>query len=166
MSLKVLLKKIESTRDKIQKGAQFDRINLADEVRERSPLASSIVDRTARIFYEKVLGLQYAALPEDYDTNQKASASAQEFVFESVAENPTANLLTLEIIADSAESVEIIDNHIKVYINDTVSDHDSVKALIDGDDQASSLITVSINAGEGLTVVTAEEPIEFSGALG
>lgn len=164
--LKPLLKKIEATRDKIQRGANFDKINLADDVRERSPLVKSIVDRTARIFYEGVLGMGITPLPQDFDTNQKASLSVQEFVFESVAENPAANLLTMEIIADSDESVEVIDRHIKVYIDDGVSDHDSIKALIDADDEASSLITVAINAGEGATVVVAEDVEEFSGAIG
>lgn len=164
--LQSLLKKLSGTRDKIQRGANFDKINLADEVRERSPLAKSIVDRTARIFYGRVLRINDAPILEDFDTNQKAELSVQEFVFSSIAENPAANLLTLEFIADSSESVEVIDRHIKVYLDDGISDHDSIKALIDGDDEASSLITVEINAGEGATVVTAEDVKEFSEAIG
>ena len=148
--LKPLLRKLAGLKEKVQKGANYDKINLADDVKERSPLVKSIVDRNARI----------------YQTNQAASLSIQDFVFTSVAKNPAANLLTFEIIADSAESIEVVDNHIKVYIEDGVSDHDSIKALIDGDSEASDLITVAINAGQGAVVVTAESVSEFSGAIG
>ena len=164
--LKPLLRKIAGLKEKVQKGAKYDRINLADDVRQRSPLVKQIVDRTARIFYKQTLGDQVTPLPDEFDTNQAATLAIQEFVLTSVAKNPAANLLTLEIIADSAESIEVVDNHIKVYIDDGVSDHDSVKALIDGDDEASSLITVAINAGEGATIVTAEDVSEFTGAIG
>jgi len=164
--LKPLLRKIAGLKEKVQKGANYDKINLADDVRERSPLAKSIVDRTARIYQKAVLGEDVTVKLEDYDTNQAASLAVQEFVFTSVAKNPAANLLTLEIIADLNEFVEVVDNHIKVYTIDTVSDHDSVKALIDGDEQASELITVAINAGEGATLVTAEDTSEFKGAIG
>lgn len=164
-----LIKKLEATRSKIQKGANFDKINLADDVRERSPLVKSIVDRNARIFYNRVLRMNFTPILEDQDTNQKSSAAVQEFVFSSVAENPAANLITLEIISGSAEAIEVIDNHIKITIDEDMgeeSDHDSVKALIDGDAQASSLITVEINSGEGATLVTAEDVVQFSGAIG
>jgi hypothetical protein len=104
-------------------------------------------------------------MPEDFDTNRPATLAVQELVFTSVAENPAANLLTLTIVADSAESIEVDGNDITIYIEDTVSDSDSVKALVDGDDNASALVTVEVNAGEGATVVTAEDVKEFSGAL-
>lgn len=164
--LKLLLRKIAGLKEKVQKGAKYDKLNLADEVRARSPLVKQVVDRNARIYQKAVLGEDVTVHLSDYDTNQKSSLAVQEFVFSSVAENPAANLLTLEIIADSAESIEVVDNHIKVYIDDTVSDHDSVKALIEGDAEASALITVAINAGQGEEIVTAEDVSEFSGAIG
>lgn len=164
--LKPLLRKILGTKADVQKAAKFDKINVADDVKQRSPLVKSVVDRTARNFYEKVLGLSESPMPEDFDTNQASSLAMQEFVFTSVAKNPAANLLTLKIVASDAESIEVVDNHIIVSIDDTVSDHDSVKALIDGDEQASELITVAINVDEGATVVVAEDTKEFKGAIG
>lgn len=166
MALKSLLRKIAGLKQAVQKGSNYDKLNRADEVRQRSPLVKQVIDRTARIFQEQALGEEITATPEEFDTNQPATLEVQEFIFTSVAENPAANLLTLEIIADSAESVEVVDNHIKVYTEDTVSDHDSIKALIDADEEASSLITVAINAGQGATLVTAEDLGEFSGAIG
>lgn len=166
MRLKSLLRKLAGLKQKVQKGAKFDKINLADDVRARSPLAKQVVDRTARIFVKQVLGEDVTVMPEDFDTNQASSLAIQELVFTSVAKNPAANLLTLEIIADSAEMVEVIDNHIMVYIDDGVSDSDSVKALVDADEEASSLVTVAVNAGEGATIVEEAEAQSFSGALG
>lgn len=164
--LKPLLRKIAGLKEKVQKGANYDKINLADDVRQRSPLVKSIVDRNARIYQKAVLGEAVTVKLEEFDTNQPSSLSIQEFVFTSVAENPAANLLTMEIVASDAESVEVVDNHIIVSIDDTVSDHDSIKTLIDADEQASELITVAINAGEGATLVTAEDISEFKGAIG
>ena len=163
--LRRLLEKIAERKAKVQQGSSYDKRNIADDVKERSPLVKQVVRRTARIFYKQTLGDEITPLPEKYDTNQKSTLSLQEFVLSSVSENPAANLLSLEIIADSAESIEVIDNHIKVSINDGVSDHDSVKALIDGHDEVSSLITVAINAGQGATLVIAADPADFSGAL-
>lgn len=167
--LKSLLRKLVGLKAGVQNRANFDKRNRADEVRERSPLVKSVVNRTARVFINETLGEDLAVLPEDYDVNQPATLSVQQFVFTSVAKNPSANLITMEIIAGSAEAIEVVDNHIKITIDTDVteeSDHDSVKALIDGDAEASSLITVAINAGQGATLVTAESVLEFSGAIG
>ena len=165
-----LLEKIAESRAQVQQGANYDKRNIADDVKERSPLVKQIVRRTARIFYKQVLGGEITPLLEDYDTNQKSTLALQEFVFSSVSENPAANLLSLEMIAGSVESIEVIDNHIKITLDTdavdiTVSDHDSIKALIDGDSEASSLITVAINAGQGAVAVVVAEPVDFSGAI-
>lgn len=164
--LKSLMRKIAAFKEKVQKGSDYDKKNLADEVRVRSPLAKQVVDRNARNMFQKVMRTDIAIQPEDYDTNQSSSLAEQQFVFTSVAKNPLANLITLEIIAGVAESIEVIDNHIKVTINDTVSDHDSVKALIDGYAPAAALISVAINVGQGATIVTAASTKTFSGAIG
>jgi len=167
--LKPLLRKIAALKEKVQKGANYDKINLADDVRERSPLAKSVVDRNARNYQKIVLGEDVTVKLEEYDTNQPSTLAIQEFVFTSVAENPAANLLTLEILEGSEEEIEVIDNHIKITIDTDLgeeSDHDSVKALIDGDAEASELITVAINSGEGATLVAAEDVSEFRGAIG
>lgn len=171
MSLKSILRKIAGVKEVVQKGANYDKINIADDIRERSPLAKQVVDRNARIFHKAVLGDEVTPLPEELDTNQPATLAVQEFVFTSVAENPAANLLTLEMVAGSVEAIEVIDNHIKITLDTdagdvTVSDHDSIKALIDGDSEASALITVAINAGQGATAVTVEDVKEFRGAIG
>lgn len=163
--LKSLMRKLAAVKDKVQKGSKFDKRNLADNTRERSPLAKQVVDRNARNMFEKVMRTDIAMQPEDYDTNQQSSLAFQEFVFTSVAKAPAANLISLEIIAGLAESIEVIDNHIKITINDTVSDHDSVKALIDGYAPAAALISAEINAGQGAVVVTAEATKYFSGAI-
>tara|TARA_R100001086_G_scaffold242322_1_gene169938 strand:+ start:6968 stop:7474 length:507 start_codon:yes stop_codon:yes gene_type:complete len=166
--LKPLLRKIAGLKEKVQNGAKYDKINLADDVRARSPLAKSVVDRTARTYQRATLGEDVTVMLEEFDTNQPATLSIQEFVFTSVAENPAANLLTLEIIEGSEEAIEVTDNHIQITIDTDLgeeSDHDSVKALIDGDAEASELITVEINAGEGATLVTAQESSEFRGAI-
>jgi hypothetical protein len=164
--LKSLLRKIAGLKQKVQKGSNYDKTNLSDDVRARSPLVKSIVDRNARIFVQQILGEDIAVMPEDYDTNQKSVLAVQEFVFTSVSANPAANLLLIEIIAGDEESIEVLDNKISITTEDEVSDHDSIKALIDGDSQAASLITVEINSGEGSTLVDAEELASFSGAIG
>lgn len=161
-----IMRKLAAIKEKVQKGSKFDKKNLADEVRVRSPLAKQVVDRNARNMFQKVLGTDIAIQAEDYDTNQKSSLSLQQFVLTSVAKNPAANLISIEIIAGLAESIEVIDNHIKITIEDTVSDHTSVKALIDGYAPAAALISVAINAGQGATLVTAESTKIFSGAIG
>lgn len=167
--LKSLLRKLAGIKEKVQKGANYDKINLADDVKARSPLVKSVVDRNARIFIKDTLGEDITVLPEDYDTNQQATLAIQEFVFTSVAANPAANLITLEIVEGTEEAIEVVDNHIKITIDTDAleeSDHDSVKALVDGDAQASALVTVAINAGQGATLVTAEDVSSFSGAIG
>lgn len=167
--LKSLMRKLAALKEKIQKGSNYDKINLADEVRSRSPLAKQVVDRNARNMFQNVMRTDLAVQSEDYDTNQSASLAIQEFVLTSVAANPAANLITLEIVEGSAEAIEVTDNHIKITIDvdeTEESDHDSVKALIDGDAQAAALITVAINSGEGATLVTAQALSSFSGAIG
>ena len=164
--LNKIFRKLASLKQKVQKGSKFDKINLADEVRARSPLVKSVVDRTARIMFQQTVGTDIAIQPEDYDTNQKASLAIQEFVITSVAANPTANLITIEIEAGAAESIEVIDNHIKITTEDAVSNHDSIKALIEASSQASALITVEINSGEGATLVDAQSTQALSGAIG
>lgn len=166
MRLGSLIKKIAQIKEKVQKGSKYDRINLADEVRARSPLAKQVVDRTARIFVKQVLGEDITVMPEDFDTNQQASLAIQELVFTSVESNPAANLISIEIIADSAEDIFVDGTKIYIYINDGVSDSDSVKALVDADEQASSLVSVEVNAGQGATVVIAEDEQSLSGAIG
>lgn len=164
--LKPLLRKLAAIKQKVQKGSNFDKINLADDVKERSPLVKSVVNRNARIMFQQLLRTDSTTLPDDYDVNQAATLSAQEFVFTSVSKNPSANLLLLEIIEGAEESIEVEDNKITITTIFGISNHDSIKALIEADSQASSLITVEINVGEGLGLVVAEELSSFSGALG
>ena len=159
------MRKLAALKEKFQKAAKFDKINLADEVKSRSPLAKSVVDRNARAM-QRIMRTDLTVLPEDMDTNQSSMLAVQEFVFTSVAKNPAANLLLLEIVAGAAESIEVVGSKITITTEDAVSDHDSILALIEADSQASSLITVEINAGEGTTLVDAEAMASFSGALG
>lgn len=160
-----LLSKISDIKEKVQKGAKFDKINLADDVKERSKLATRVVSDNSRIFIKGVLGEDETVQQEDRDLNRKSSASFQEFVFSSVDENPDANKISIRLVADSSESISVKKKAITVNINDGVSDHDSIKALIDGDSRASALIEVAINAGQGAVVVTAEDRTKFTGAL-
>lgn len=163
--LKSLIRKLAALKEKFQKAAKFDKINLADEVKSRSPLAKSVVDRNARAM-QRIMRTDLTVLPEDFDTNQAAILAIQEFVFTSVAKNPAANLLLLEIVAGAAESIQVVGSKITITTEDAVSDHDSILALIEADSQASSLITVEINAGQGAVLVDAEAMASFSGALG
>ena len=168
--LKSIFRRILSTKSKVQRGANFDKINLEDEVRVRSPQVKSIVDRTARIYIKQVLGIDETAWPRKYDTNQRSRLELQEFSLVSVERNPAANLLSIEILEDDAESIELLDRHIRVHINTTPteeSDHDSVKALIEGNPAVAALISVEINDGEGATEVTASGGVKFfTGAVG
>lgn len=164
--LKLLMRKIASIKEKVQKGSDYDKKNLADEVRVRSPRVKSVVDRNARIMFQKVMRTDIAMQPEDYDTNQSSSLELQEFVITSVAKNPAANLITIEIIAGAAESIEVVGNHISITQNGVVSSHTSIKALIDGYAPAAALITVAINAGQDAVVVNAEATQTLSGAIG
>ena len=163
--LRSLLKKIAEYKEGVQSRANFDKINLADDVKERSPLVTSVVARNSRIFVNQVLGEDISVMPEDVDLNRASSLAVQELVFTSVAENPAANLISLEIIADSAESISLSKKHIKIRINNGISNSDSVKALVDGSSRVTSLVSVAVNAGQGLVVVTAEDKDDFSGAL-
>ena len=164
--LKSILRKLAGLKEKVQKGSKYDKINIADDVKARSPLVKSVVNRTARIFAQQTLGVDLTVLPEDYDVNQKASLAIQQFIITSVAANPAANLISIEIEAGLAEAIEVIDNHIKVTTEDTVSDHTTIKALIDGNAQAAALITVEINSGEDATLVDAQATQYLSGAIG
>lgn len=169
MSLSSLFKKLVDIKAKVQSGSKYDKINLADDVKARSPLAKQVVERTARIFVKQTLGEDLTVAPEDFDTNEKASLAVQELVFTSVEANPAANRLSIEIIADTAESIEVAGKNIKIYIDtDSLeeSTHDSVKALVDGDAQASSMVSVAVNAGQGAVIVTAQAKAKLSGALG
>lgn len=164
--LNKLFRKLASLKQKVQHGSKYDELNLADKVRERSPLVKSVVNRTARIMFQQTIGTEIAIQPEYYDTDQKASLAIQEFVITSVAANPTANLITIEIVAGAAEEISVIDNHITITTEDEVSDHDSILALIESSSQASALITAEINAGEGTTLVDAQATQTLSGAIG
>jgi hypothetical protein len=165
--LKSLLRKLAGFKQKVQQGSKYDKLNLADDVKARSPLVKSVVDRNARIFIKQVLGEDITVLPEDYDTNQSASLAVQEFVLTSVEKNPAANLILVEIVAGAAESIWVSKSKkISITTDDGVSDHDSIKALIEANSKASALITVEINAGEGATLVDASELASLSGAIG
>lgn len=100
--LKSIMRKIAAIKEKVQKGAKYDKKNLADEVRERSPLAKSVVDRTARIMFQQILRTDVAIQPEDYDTNQQSSLEVGALNFVSKEENPASNLITLSIIKDAS----------------------------------------------------------------
>lgn len=95
------MRKLASIKEKVQKGAKYDKKNLADEVRERSPLAKSVVDRTSRIMFQKILRTDLAIQPEDYDTNEQASLEVGDLNFSAKAKNPAGNLTTLSIIKDA-----------------------------------------------------------------
>lgn len=164
--LNKILRKLASLKQKVQKGSKYDKLNLADEVRARSPLVKSVVDRTARIMFQQTIGTEIAVQSEDYDTNQKASLAIQEFVITSVSANPTANLINIKIVAGLAEAIKVVNNDIKITTEDTVSDHASIKALIDGYAPAAALISVEINSGEDATLVVAESIKPLSGAIG
>ena len=164
--LKSLFRKIAALKEKVQKGSKFDKINLADDVKERSPLVTSVVNRNARIFNQQVLRTDVSVLPEDQDINQAATLALQEFIITSVAKNPSANLITIEIEAGLEEDIEVIGNHIVIIIEDEASDHASIKALIESSLTASALITVSINAGQEATIVEAQGSEALSGAIG
>lgn len=164
--LNSLLRKLAALKEKVQKGSKFDKINLADDVKERSPLVKSVVDRTARIFNKQVIGSDVSVQPEEQDTNQAASLSIQQFVITSKQKNPAANLISVEIESGLAEAIEVIDNHIKITTEDLASDHDSIKALIDGYAPAAALISIAINSGQGASLVDAEDTKFLSGAIG
>lgn len=164
MSLHKLLRKIAGTKEKVQSAAKHDRLNLADDIRERSGLAKQVVVDRSQVLAE-ALGSEISVQPEDSDVNHSSSLSFQDFVLTSVAENPAANLISLVITSDTAESISVKKKHISIVINGGISTHDSIKALIEGSSRASALITVAINAGQGLVVVTAEDQAEFTGAL-
>jgi len=75
-------------------------------------------------------------------------------------------LITIEIVVGAAEAITVKKNHIKITTEDAVSNHDSIKALIEASSQASALITVEINSGEGATLVDAQSTQALSGAIG
>ena len=164
--LKSLFRKLAGLKEKVQKGSKFDKLNLADDVKARSPLVKSVVDRNARIFSKQVMRTDLSVMPEDVDTNQSAMLTIQGLVFTSKAQNPAANLITIEIKAGAAEAINVRKNSIQITTEDGVSDHTLVKALIDGKATAIALVSVEIEAGEDATLVDASPIQPMSGALG
>ena len=163
--LRSIFRKMAGIKELVQKGSNYDKINIADDIKERSPLVKNVVARNSRIFVNQVLGEDISMMPEEVDLNKQATLAIQDLVFTSVAANPAANLITIVVLSDAAEAIVVEDNHIEITIEAAVSDMDAIKALVDGDSQAAALVTVAVGAGQGAVVVIAEAIQDMSGAI-
>lgn len=94
-----LHKKIASIKQEVQNRADYDKKNIADEI--RGSKANSVVHRLERNF-SKVLGSENNLL--ETDANQPSSLVVDGLTFLSKAKNSFANLLTLSIIKDATVS--------------------------------------------------------------
>lgn len=162
--LKEVLNRVASKRGAVEKHAKFDKKNLADKTRKRSKIAANIVAMTKRTL-NKIFPTDVAMIPEDFDLDISAKLILQSFIFSSVANDSTANLLELRILAGVAESLSITTNRITITTDAGVSDHDSIKALIEASSRASAMITVAIIPGDGAVLVAASSLKQFSGAV-
>lgn len=91
-----ILKRLASVKRKVQRAANFDKKNIADEIRgAKANTVTSIFEK----HLEKLLG--FSAPETKLDSNHASSLVIAQTTFTSKAKNILANLLTLSIITDA-----------------------------------------------------------------
>jgi hypothetical protein len=156
-----LLERLSKVRAKVARSAKYDKLNLSDDTRTRSPLATQT--------YKKNIDNMVKVLRTDVDSvlktdiNLAASLEVQEFVFKAKDLSRAGNNLYIQFLDEGLEAVKVVDNVILISFEDGVTTHDDVKLLIETS-LADSLVSVEVNAGEELSLVTATESLRLSGA--
>src|SRR5690606_36510906 len=102
MSLSSLLKKLAGIRADVQQGSQYDKINVADEVRGQA--ASRMLARI-KLQWDKVIRTGNDML--EFDINEQASLKVDALKFLARAKNAFGNLLTLSIIKTGVISAAV-----------------------------------------------------------
>lgn len=148
---------------KVQRAAKFDKINVSDEVKQRSPLAKRAYSDSIKAA-QKILRSDEQPAWET-DTNTPAELMMQVLKFISVDKNPSANLISVEIIAGDEASVELIEKHIKITIEDGVSTALDIKLLLEDNSQIMALVSVELDGADEAEILVAESSKQLSGAV-
>lgn len=162
MALKQLLRKISTLKAKMLQNHKYDKVNISDEVRVRSPLAKKLFDKEVEAL-RKVLRTQEDVVMET-DINTQARLALQQFVFLADAKNTSGNLISVELIDNAGTTIKVKDFAIKINFDSATEDHAAIKVRIDASAQASALISVTVNAGQDATAVAASAPKFLIGA--
>ena len=134
---------------------KYDKVNISDEVKTRSPLAKKAYDNAVKA-YRKILRTQEDVQLET-DINVQAElelATAIKFV--AVEKSAAGNLISVEIKSGLAVEVKVKKFAI-IITTDGAADYDALIAAIQANAKASALVSVSALA-QSTDIAVAVDP--------
>jgi hypothetical protein len=150
MSLKQKLRKMAFVKDKVQRAAKHDKVNIADKIRQpdlKTYLKNAVVNPLIKL----VKGETSTVNKVDLDMN--ASREEQNLLLVAKRNGQNSNLISYEVKDVGETSVEVVNQHIIIKIEDGVTDFDAVVAAIEANPHASRLVSVALTgAGTDLVV--------------
>ena len=154
MAIQNFLKKISALKEKILKAHRYDELNLSDEVRTRSPLATRMYDKEVEAF-RKIMRTD-ADVQLETDINMAATLElADSIKFTSVEKSAAGNLISVKIVAGAALNLSLRKNAITITTEDTVTTYDDIIAAIEADSKISALVAVEALTNSGDAAVAA-----------
>lgn len=151
MALKELLRKMSSLKEKILEDHSYDKTNISDNIRARSPLAKNLYSKSVDM-YRKILRTQEDVQLET-DINVQAKLVSGGLTFLAKEKGAAGNLVTV-IIKNGAVDTVVDKFTITITANTSTATNADIAAQINAKAQAVALIGVSVEAGTELTVVS------------
>lgn len=137
-------------KDKVQRAAKHDKVNIADKIRQpdlKTYLKNAVVNPLIKL----VKGETSTVNKVDLDMN--ASREEQNLLLVAKRNGQNSNLISYEVKDVGETSVEVVNQHIIIKIEDGVTDFDAVVAAIEANPHASRLVSVALTgAGTDLVV--------------
>jgi copper chaperone CopZ len=168
-------------RNKVQRASKYDQLNISDDVRNRSPLATKMYAKSLQN-YEDIIRTEEQPWSET-DINLKASLQIEDLIFTAVANGPDGNLITIRI-ADSVATVPAeaasfsgqvagMTTNVVITADNDGEDGNSIELIFDGLDDIDTALsdwnlanpanTASLTSGDGSQVPDNGESIQLSG---
>jgi hypothetical protein len=159
MSIKKQLRKLAFTKDKVQRAAKFDKINVSYKLRQpslKTYLKNAVVNQLIKIVKGETSSITQT------DLDMSAAMVEQNIMLVAKRNGQNSNLISFQIIEDGDVSVEVIDQHIVIKIEEGVTDFDAVVAAIEANAHASRLVSV-ILTGDGEDLVALSQTKTITG---
>lgn len=159
MSLKQQLRRMAFVKSKVQRAAKHDEINISDKIKQpslKTYLKNAVINPLIKIVKGET------STVNKIDLDMSAAKEVQNLLLVAKRNGQNSNLISVEIKDAGATSVEVINQHIVINIDEGVTDFDAVVAAIEANPHASRLVAVTLT-GDGEDLVTAAASQTLSG---
>jgi len=147
---------MSKVREGIARRSFYDKVNISDDVRDNSPLAKKLYAKEVEA-YRSIIRTDEDTILET-DINVAALAQIGNLVITAVENGAAGNLISIEILDGAtagSETVFVEDRNIVIGIEEGISDYDAIIAAIVASDEASALITPSLDGlGSDVAIVS------------